>query len=187
VVSLCTGPYCILCAHRSVLCQLDLLRKAHQEHVRPLGNPFLVQLLFSARSLHIVRRLEALQQSRKRGVHFGWENRHVGCLQVVDLGSGPGERLAGAQEQGIRTVTLTMRRGSCASTVVTVTQEERMQIAGPLYRGSARCRLVYGAGGGCCVKLTAQCFGGAKMFPERFGRGMRVDSISPHATIVPTA
>jgi hypothetical protein len=74
------------------LCEFNLLGEAHQEHIGPLGDPFLVQLLLGRRALHIVRRLEALQKSRERRVDLGGKDGHIRGLRVVDEGSGPGER-----------------------------------------------------------------------------------------------
>lgn len=62
--------------YRCLLGQLNLFREAHQKDFWPLGNPLLVQLLFCRCALHIVGRLEALQQVCKGGMYFGQEDRH---------------------------------------------------------------------------------------------------------------
>lgn len=79
-------------SYRSVLCQLDLLGKPHQEDFGPLGNPFVVELLLCCRALDVVGRLEALQQGGQRRVDLGGEDRHVACRDggVVFVGSSPG-------------------------------------------------------------------------------------------------
>lgn len=62
-----------------LLCQLNLLRQAHQQDLWSLGNPFLVQLLLGRCALDIVGRLEALQQAGKGVVDFGRQDRHGVC------------------------------------------------------------------------------------------------------------
>jgi len=59
-ISACQHLLGVNMAYRSVLRQLNLLREAHQEHLGPLGHPFLVQLRLGSRSLDIVGRLQAL-------------------------------------------------------------------------------------------------------------------------------
>jgi hypothetical protein len=58
------------------LCQLNLLRQAHEQDLWPLGDPFLVQLVLCGGALDIVGRLEALQQGGQGSVYFGREDRH---------------------------------------------------------------------------------------------------------------
>lgn len=78
--------------------KVDLLRQAHQEHVGPLGEPLVVQLLLGSRALHIVRRLQAAQQVGEGGVHVLRERRHaaeVGAIHSTQVQVRREEGLAG--------------------------------------------------------------------------------------------
>lgn len=64
-------------AHGRVRGEVNLLRKAHQQHIWPLGEPFVVQLLLGSRPLHIVRGLEASKQIGQGCVYVLGEGRHA--------------------------------------------------------------------------------------------------------------
>ena len=64
-------------AHGRVRGEVNLLRKAHQQHIWPLGEPFIVQLLLGSRPLHIVWRLEAPQQVGQGCVYVLGEGGHA--------------------------------------------------------------------------------------------------------------
>lgn len=73
-------------AHSRVRRKVNLLREAHQEHIWPLGEPFIVQLLLRRGPLHVVRRLETPQQVGEGGVDILRERRHaVGLCSVCVL------------------------------------------------------------------------------------------------------
>jgi hypothetical protein len=69
-------------AYRRVLGQLYLLRQAHEQDIWALGD-FLVQLLLGGGALHIVGRLEALQEACEGAVDVFGENRHCGRRRCV--------------------------------------------------------------------------------------------------------
>lgn len=69
--------------HRGVRGEVNLLRQAHEEHVGPLGEPFLVQLLFGGGPLDIVGGLEAAQQVGEGGVNVLGKRGHVVLVASV--------------------------------------------------------------------------------------------------------
>ena len=160
VVSPCSAP----CprrwrgTYRRVLRQLNLLREAHQEHFGPLRNPFVVQLLLGGGSLHVVGRLEALQQAGQGRVHFGGQDRHGAgvcpgvCLGGVSggrVGGGPVERWDVVHRQG----TTTSRAGPRWNAVLAVLPEAY---------APARERAESSASARVAVEIfAAWCFGGA--------------------------
>lgn len=56
--------------------EVDLLRQAHEQHVGPLGEPFVAQLLLGGGALDVVGRLQTAQQVCEGGVHILRERRH---------------------------------------------------------------------------------------------------------------
>lgn len=76
------------CTDRGILCQLYLLREAHQEHIGPLANPFPIELLLRGGALYVVWRLQALEQVGESRVNFRRKNRHGDVFRcVVRIGS----------------------------------------------------------------------------------------------------
>jgi hypothetical protein len=69
-------------AYRRVLGQLYLLREAHEQDIWALRH-FLVELLLGVGALHIVGRLEALQEACEGAVDVFGENRHGGRRRCV--------------------------------------------------------------------------------------------------------
>ena len=72
--------------YRRVIGSLNLLNQAHQQHVRLVRRPVVIQMVFCLCAHIIVGRLQSIQQLCQLIMHFGREDRHLsGCWEFFKV------------------------------------------------------------------------------------------------------